>query len=63
MIDRDFALVHYDLKESGIISFNPPLQVKKALGPEIRNASESEVVTSTVTTPRFACRGAIVAEN
>jgi hypothetical protein len=38
MIDSDFALVHNNLKESGIIPFNPPLQMKKALCSEIGNA-------------------------
>lgn len=38
MIDRDFAFVHYHLKESGIISFNPLLQAQKTFGSEVHDA-------------------------
>ncbi len=62
MVDNDFALVHHDLKERRIISLDPALHMNKTFCSQIGNAFRVAVVTSTVTTPRLACSGALVAE-
>ncbi|KPD18318.1 hypothetical protein ADM96_12940 [Burkholderia sp. ST111] len=38
VVDSDFAFVHNDLKEGGLISFNPSFQMEKACRSQIGNA-------------------------